>query len=95
MEFNGFRSISEYERECSRSGFTTVRIPFRKGEESFFVLLTGLSTPSPTSAVSWNLFSSDEKVHVMEGVLKSGEDRYLKELAEKLAALGYHQETTF
>ena len=28
MQYNGFRSIREYESECARLGFTTRRVPF-------------------------------------------------------------------
>lgn len=85
MKFNGFRSISEYENECMRLGFSTKRYPFFKDGENFFVLVTEPPTKTPTSVKSWHLFSVDEKLELMDGVINGDDSNYLG----KLAAAGY------
>ena len=40
MEYHGFRSIPEYERECRKHDLSTERVPFQRSGEKFFVLIT-------------------------------------------------------
>lgn len=80
MEFNGFHSISEYERECARLGFKTERVPFRKGEEDFFALITRQSVGG---IASWHLITADERAEVMDGVINGIDANYLGRLREK------------
>lgn len=82
MMFNGFRSISEYESECRRLGFLTERRSFRKGNEKFFVLVTGLAMKTSTSVESWHLFSIDEQSHLLDGIINGNNANYLGMLAE-------------
>ena len=52
MDYHGFRSVKEYEKECARVGFSTRRIPFHKGNEKYFALVT--SPPKTgTSIEAW------------------------------------------
>lgn len=86
MKFHGFRSIEEYERECIRCGMCTLRIPFIKDKERYFVLITDLIRPSPTSIATWHLFSADEQQEFMDGVINGHPANFLS----KLAAHGYY-----
>ena len=81
MEYNGFRSISEYETECRKHGFTTKRIPFHCGEKECFVLMTSLEHPSPTSVRPWSLLSADERERILDGVDNGCHTNYLGKLA--------------
>lgn len=46
MQYNGFRSIREYESECARLGFTTRRVPFHhEGSAACFALITNAARP--------------------------------------------------
>ena len=69
MEFNGFRSISEYESECRRLGYTTQRIPFHRDGAEYFALVTGLAAQSSSSCQSWHLFTADESTEILDGVI--------------------------
>lgn len=80
MQFNGFRSISEYEDECRSHGFVTKRIPFSRGGENFFVLMTSLAHPSPTSVSAWSLFPVDESKEILSGVDNGLRVNYLGKL---------------
>ena len=99
MEYHGFRSIKEYENECARVGFTTRRIPFHKGTEPYFALITTPPNhPTGTSIESWTLFTADETAQVLDGVISGGmmdPAKYLRNGVDvnylgKLAAHGYH-----
>jgi hypothetical protein len=73
MEFNGFRSISQYESECARFGYTTRRVPFHGPEGACFVLFTAPpGHPSGTSVQAWNLFTADETKELLDGVVSGG-----------------------
>lgn len=87
MEYHGFRSIKEYENECARVGFTTRRIPFRKGDAPYFALITTPpGHPTGTSVEAWTLFDAAETAQVLDGVINGLDANYLC----KLAAHGYH-----
>lgn len=87
MEYHGFRSIREYERECRKHGLNTERIPFQRGGEQFFVLIT--SPPkTATSVEAWALFTADETEQLLDGVINGVNANYLG----KLAAHGYFPE---
>lgn len=89
MEFNGFRSISEYESECGRLGYITQRVPFHRDGAEYFALVTGLASQSSTSCQTWHLFTADESAEVLGGViLQHGAD-----LREQLSAHGFTQES--
>ena len=97
MEFHGFRSIREYESECARVGFTTRRVPFHKGNEKFFVLITG-GPKTATSIDPWHLFTADETAEVLDGIISGGimdPAKYMRDGLDvnylgKLAANGYY-----
>ena len=85
MEYNGYRSIKEYESECARIGYTTRRVPFRKGYEKYFALITAPpGHPTGTSVQCWTLFTADEKAQVLQGITGSG--------TPDLSAHGYYPE---
>ena len=85
MDYHGFRSVKEYEKECARVGFSTRRIPFHKGNEKYFALVT--SPPKTgTSIEAWTLFTADETAVVLDGIISGVDANYLG----KLAAHGYH-----
>lgn len=79
--FNGFRSIGEYERECEKHGFVTEHVPFRRGDESFFVLITRLRQRTATSIETWHLFTADESRELLDGVINGVDANYLGKLA--------------
>lgn len=96
MSFNGFSSVSAYEAECRRLGFTTERIPYRRGDQECFLLIT--SPPkTPTSVSAWHLFTADEK-EILSGIISGGTmdpAKYLHNGVDvnytgKLAAHGYY-----
>ena len=97
MEFHGFRSIREYESECARVGFTTRRVPFHKGNEKFFALITG-GPKTATSIETWHLFTADETAEVLDGIISGGmmdPAKYMRDGLDvnylgKLAANGYY-----
>ncbi len=98
MEYRGFRSIKEYESECARIGFKTRRVPFHKGDETFFALITTPpGHPTGTSVGSWTLFTADAMTQVMDGIISGGAmdpARYLRDGLDvnylgKLMAHGY------
>ena len=106
MEFHGFRSIKEYEKECARVGFSTRRVPFRKDGEKYFALITG-GPKTATSIETWHLFTADESKELLDGVISGGafmhaEDNeygpgYMQKGVDvnylgKLAAHGYYPE---
>ena len=88
MEYHGFRSISEYERECARLDFQTRRIPFHDSNGgNFFVLVTSCpGHPTGTSVGSWTLFTADEGRAVLDGIINGLDANYLG----KLAAHGFY-----
>lgn len=101
MEYHGFRSLSEYERECSRLAFKTRRVPFHDGDGGkFFALVTSCCPGHPTgsSVESWTLFTADESVRVLDGIISGGTmdpARYMRNGLDvnylgKLAAHGYY-----
>lgn len=73
MEFRGFRSVREYERECARVGYATRRIPFHKGSEKYFALVTSPpGHPTGSSVEAWTLFTADETAEVLDGIISGG-----------------------
>ena len=98
MEYHGFRSIKEYESECARVGFSTRRIPFHKGSEKYFALVTTPpGHPTGTSIEGWTLFTADESAQVLDGIISGGmmdPAKYMRDGLDvnylgKLAAHGY------
>ena len=98
MEYHGFRSIKEYESECARVGFSTRRIPFHKGSEKYFALVTTPpGHPTGTSIEGWTLFTADESAQVLGGIISGGmmdPANYMRDGLDvnylgKLAAHGY------
>ena len=101
MEYHGFRSIKEYESECARVGFSTRRIPFHKGSEKYFALVTTPpGHPTGTSIEGWTLFTADESAQVLDGIISGGmmdPANYMRDGLDvnylgKLAAHGYYPE---
>ena len=99
MDYHGFRSVKEYEKECARVGFSTRRIPFHKGSEKYFALVT--SPPKTgTSIEAWTLFTADETAVVLDGIISGGmmdPAQYMRDGLDvnylvKLAAHGYYPE---
>lgn len=84
MQFNGFASITAYERECARVGFTTERQTYHKSGEDYLLLITRLAQPSGTSVDTWHLFTADETREVLSGIMPSGTSA-----AAQLSELGY------
>jgi hypothetical protein len=73
MEFRGFRSVSEYEKECVRLGYSARRIPFHGPEGACFILLTAVpGHPTGTSIQEWDLFTADESKLILDGVVSGG-----------------------
>ena len=98
MEYHGFRSLKEYEKECVRAGLRTRRVPFCKGGNMYFALITTPpGHPTGTSVESWTLFTADETAAVMEGIISGGAmdpAKYMRDGLDvnylgKLAAHGY------
>ena len=87
MQYNGFRSIREYESECARLGFTTRRVPFHHESSAacFALLTTPPGHPTGTSVESWTLFDAGETRRLLDGVINGHGANYLG----KLAAHGY------
>lgn len=91
MEYHGFHSVKEYESESARVGFTTRRVPFHKGDEAYFALITTPpGHPTGTSVEGWTLFAADETAQVLDGVINGHDANYLG----KLAAHGYYPDKT-
>lgn len=84
MEYHGFRSISEYERECRKHDLSTERVPFLRGKDKIFVLITR-PPKTATSVEAWTLFTADETAQLLDGVINGVNANYLG----KLAAHGY------
>lgn len=98
MDYHGFRSVKEYESECARLGFTTRRVPFHKGKEKYFALVTTPpGHPTGTSVEAWTLFNADETAQVLDGIISGGmmdPTKYLRDGVDvnylgKLSAHGY------
>lgn len=89
MEFNGFRSIAEYESECKRLGYVTERVPFSREGKEYFALITGLAAPSASAIKTWHLFPADESAELLDGVINGNDANYLG----KLAAHGFTRRT--
>lgn len=81
MEFQGFRSVSEYERECSRLGYSTRRESFTNGNENCFALITSART-SPSAVESWHLISEDETHEIMNGIIDDIDANFLGKLED-------------
>ena len=99
MDYHGFRSVKEYEKECARVGLSTRRIPFHKGNKKYFALVT--SPPKTgTSIEAWTLFTADETAVVLDGIISGGMmdlAKYMRDGLDvnylgKLAAHGYYPE---
>jgi len=100
MEYQGFHSISEYERECSRLSYKTRRVPFHDSNGGkFFALVTSCpGHPTGTSVESWTLFTADETARVLDGIISGGTmdpAKYMRDGLDvnylgKLAAHGYY-----
>lgn len=102
MDYHGFHSISEYERECSRLGFKTRHIPIHKNGGRFFALITSCPVhPTGTSVESWTLFTADESARVLDGIISGGmmdPAQYIRGGLDvnwhgKLAAHGYYPDS--
>ena len=65
MQFRGFSSIAEYERECERHGLHTERRAYHKGEAGYMLMLTY----SKTGITTWHLFTADESAEVLSGIV--------------------------
>lgn len=100
MDYHGFRSVKEYEKECARVGFSTRRIPFHKGNKKYFALVT--SPPKTgTSIEAWTLFTADETAVVLDGIISGGmmdPAKYMRDGLDvnylgKLAAHGYYPDS--
>lgn len=85
MNFHGFRTIFEYEKACRDCNMTTRRVPFCKisetGEERAFALITSLASKTPTCVATWHLFSADEKMEILDGIINGNDANYLGLLA--------------
>ena len=101
FDFHGFHSLREYEAECARVGHATRRIPFRKGSEKYFALVTTPpGHPTGTSIEAWTLFTADETAVVLDGIISGGmmdPAQYMRDGLDvnylvKLAAHGYYPE---
>lgn len=100
MEYQGFRSISEYERECARLSYNTRRVPFHDNNGGkFFALVTSCpGHPTGISVEAWTLFTADETARVLDGIISGGTmdpAKYLRDGLDvnylgKLAAHGYY-----
>lgn len=86
MKFHGFESISAFEKACWACGQTAKRLPFQKDGKEYFVLVTGMQRPTPTSIEGWHLFTMDESELLLEGVINGCDANYLG----KLAAHGFY-----
>lgn len=97
MDYHGFRSLKEYESECARVGFSTRRVPFHKGNEKYFALVTS-PQKTGTSIEAWTLFTADETAVVLDGIISGGTmdpAKYMRDGLDvnylgKLAAHGYY-----
>lgn len=89
MQFNGFASITAYERECARVGFTTERQTYHKSGEDYLLLITRLAQPSGTSVDTWHLFTADETREVLSGIIRQTGPS----AAAQLAQSGYFSDT--
>lgn len=86
MQYHGFSSLSAYESECARLGFTTRRVPFTGPAGECFALVTAPPNhPTGSSVESWALFPLDESTQLLDGVINDRDESYLS----KLAAHGY------
>ena len=100
MDYHGFRSVKEYESECARVGFATRRIPFCKGNEKYFALITS-PQKTATSIEAWTLFTADETAVVLDGIISGGmmdPAKYMRNGLDvnylgKLAAHGYYPDS--
>lgn len=102
FDFHGFHSLREYEAECARVGHATRRIPFRKGSEKYFALVTTPpGHPTGTSIEAWTLFTADETAVVLDGIISGGmmdPAKYMRDGLDvnylgKLAAHGYYPDS--
>lgn len=85
--YNGFRSVEDYEKACTQNGFTTRRVPFHKGDEKYFLLITTPpGHPTGSSIEHWVLFTADTMAQVLDGNV---DGNYL----DKLAADGYYPDS--
>lgn len=104
MEYQGFRSISEYERECARLSYKTRRVPFHDDNNGkFFALVTSCpGHPTGTSVESWTLFTADESARLLDGIISGGTmdpAKYLRDGLDvnylgNLAAHGYRPDNS-
>jgi len=100
MEYQGFRSISEYERECARLHYKTRRVPFHNADGGkYFALVTSCpGHPTGDSVEAWTLFTADETARVLDGIISGGlmdPAKYMRNGLDvnwlgKLAANGYY-----
>lgn len=97
MDYHGFHSVKEYEKECARVGFSTRRVPFHKGNEKYFALVTS-PQKTGTSIEAWTLFTADETAVVLDGIISGGmmdPAKYMRDGLDvnylgRLAAHGYY-----
>ena len=88
MTFNGFPSVSAFESECARLGFTTERQTYHKDGDAYTLLIVGLAAPTPTSVITWHLFTEDESAEVLTGIAPASGD-YAARCAAQLAEHGF------
>lgn len=73
MQYSGFPSISAYEKECARLGYTTRRIPFTGPAGECFALVTAPpGHPTGTSIEAWSLIDMAETTELLDGVISGG-----------------------
>lgn len=86
MQYHGFPTLSAYEAECARLGFTTRREPFHKNGALYFALVTSPpGHPTGASIEGWALFSADETRQLLDGINNGLQENY----PGKLAAHGF------
>jgi len=73
MQFHGFASIAEYERETARFDRTTERQIWHKDGEDYLLLITRANHPSPAEVNTWYLFTADETREVLSGIIPNAE----------------------
>lgn len=84
MQFHGFPTISAYERECARTGFTTERRSYHRDGDGYLLLITRAAVPTSTGVDTWHLFTADETREVLSGIIPHGGSA-----AAQLAEHGY------
>ena len=86
MGFHGLASVGEYEAAARSHGLRTRRIPFHRGRESFFALVTESAKSRPGAVKIWTLMTADESREIMSGVIDGQYSSYIG----KLTKAGYY-----